>query len=152
LTVPDPAPDPTPPATAAGAGDATAACRVLVVDDNETVVRALSKLIGREGFHAIPCCSGQDAIAFAEQHDAPAAAVVDVHLPDINGLVLAHKLRTLFGPSTPIIVVSGDTSMETLKSLSHVGAAYFFPKPLNPAVLVERLKELTTPGENRAAG
>jgi DNA-binding response OmpR family regulator len=120
------------------------------VDDNQSVAKALSQFIGRAGFDAIPCYSGGDAISFAEQHAPPAAAVVDVHLPDINGLVLAQKLRTLFGPTTPIIVVSGDTSMETLKSLSHVGAAHFFPKPLNPAALVERLKELTASGGTAA--
>ena len=39
------------------------------------------------------------------------------------------------------ISVSGDTSMETLNSLKHVGATYFFSKPLNRHTLVERMKE-----------
>jgi DNA-binding response OmpR family regulator len=68
--------------------------------------------------------------------------VLDIHLPDINGLVLANKLRDRLGAEIPIIIVSGDTSMETIKSLSHVGATYFFSKPVNPNVLVQRLKEL----------
>ena len=72
----------------------------------------------------------------------PSAAVVDIHLPDINGLILSQQLRERLGPDAPIIVVSGDTSMETIKSLPHVGATYFFPKPVSARQLIARLKEL----------
>ncbi|HYO08707.1 MAG TPA: response regulator [Tepidisphaeraceae bacterium] len=118
--------------------------RVLIVDDNRSVTRALSVLMNRAGFDTVPCLCGSDAIAYADREAAPAAAVVDIHLPDINGLILAQKLRDTFGPETPIIIVSGDTSMETIKSLPHVGATYFFPKPVNSSALVERLRELVT--------
>jgi DNA-binding response OmpR family regulator len=120
------------------------ACDVLVVDDNPHVNKALATLLSRAGFTPIPCHRGADALAYAQEHDRvpPRAAVVDVHLPDISGLVLARQLRDRFGPTTPIIVVSGDTSMETINSLSHIGATYFFSKPINAAALVEHLKEL----------
>ena len=52
-----------------------------------------------------------------------------------------HAHREILGPDTPIIVLSGDTSMPTLNSLPHVGATYFFSKPVNAAHLLERLKE-----------
>src|SRR5439155_1597812 len=74
---------------------------------------------------------------------APCAAVIDIHLPDISGLIVAQKLRSRFGATIPIIVVSGDTSMETIKALSHIGATYFFSKPISAAALVEQLKTLT---------
>jgi FixJ family two-component response regulator len=50
-------------------------------------------------------------------------------------------LRDLLGPDVPIIVLSGDTSMPMLNSLPHVGATYFFSKPVNAQQLVERLNE-----------
>ncbi len=120
---------------------------ILVVDDNPMVTRALSVLIQGAGYSAVACHSGADALKFADDK-TPGVAVIDIHLPDINGLVLSHKLRERFGPDTPIVIVSGDTSMETIKSLSHVGATYFFPKPVNANALLERLKELI---ENRDA-
>ncbi len=123
------------------------ATTILVVDDNPMVTRALSSLIRDAGYDPVACHSGADALAFAEEK-TPGAAVVDIHLPDINGLVLSHKLRERFGPGTPIVIVSGDTSMETIKSLPHVGATYFFPKPVNANLLIERLRELI---ENREA-
>src|SRR5690242_14219981 len=94
------------------------AATILVVDDNRMVTRALSTLIRDAGYAPVACHNGADAMRAAETEGAstPAAAVVDIHLPDINGLVLSQKLRDRFGPHTPIVVVSGDTSMETIKS------------------------------------
>jgi len=129
---------------------------VVIVDDNQSVTKALAKLVERAGFDTVGFGRGEEALAYCSSAcadgAAPAAAVIDIHLPDINGLILAQKLRERFGASTPIVVVSGDTSMETIKSLSHVGATYFFSKPINPAALVERLKDLTTPDGGRVAG
>ena len=114
---------------------------VLVVEDNFGVANALATVIRRAGFDATACHCGAEALDHCRTA-TPVAAVLDIHLPDINGLVLAHKLRDRLGSEIPIIIVSGDTSMETIKSLAHVGATYFFSKPVNPNVLVERLKEL----------
>ena len=69
--------------------------------------------------------------------------MVDIHLPDISGLVLSSKLRERFGPGRPIIILSGDASMENLRSLSHVGATYFISKPFNSQHLIDRLRELS---------
>lgn len=120
---------------------------VLVVEDNFGVAKALAGVIRKAGFDATACHSGSEALEHCTTA-TPVAAVLDIHLPDINGLVLAHKLRHRLGSEIPIVIVSGDTSMATIKSLAHVGATYFFSKPVNPNVLVERLKELVA-AENR---
>ena len=118
---------------------------VLVVEDNFGVAKALASVIRKAGFDATACHCGSEALDHCRVAK-PLAAVLDIHLPDINGLVLAHKLRERLGGDTPIIIVSGDTSMETIKSLAHVGATYFFSKPVNPNVLVARLKDLVERG------
>ena len=123
-------------------GADSATTTILIVDDNRMITRALASLIRDAGYDPVACHTGADAIAFAQGRTVPCAAVVDIHLPDINGLILSQKLRDRFGPDTPIVVVSGDTSMETIKSLPHVGATYFFPKPVNSNALMQRLKEL----------
>lgn len=123
---------------------------VLIVDDHPPVTRALSALLKRQGFECVSCHTGQDALVYSESA-TPAAIVLDIHLPDINGLLLAQMLRSRFGSEMPIIVVSGDNSMETIRSLQHVGATHFFSKPVNANALVERLKELVNPRQTRAS-
>lgn len=117
----------------------------MVVEDNETVARSLARVLEMAGFVAEVFHRGAKALDHVAAGVLPAAAVVDIHLPDISGLVLSRQLRENFGPGIPIIVLSGDTSMETLNSLSHVGATWFLSKPVNPQLLIDQLKELTAP-------
>jgi DNA-binding response OmpR family regulator len=138
-----------PPIDAAEGTDTRTAAdpsNILIVDDNQAVTRALSVLVRDAGFRPVACHCGQDALAAIDRMKL-SAAVIDIHLPDINGLVLSQKLRERLGPETPIIVVSGDTSMENLRSLQHVGATYFFPKPVNSQHLIEQLKEFVRGSE-----
>ena len=113
---------------------------VLVVDDNEPTAQALGKIFGVNGFNPVVVNRGGDALSYAEGHSID-AAVVDLHLPDLSGLVVTQKLRERLGAETPIIILSGDTSMEMLNALRHVGATYFFSKPVNSTQLVEHVKQ-----------
>ena len=113
---------------------------VLVVDDNELVATAVSRLLRHEGWRVAISYNGLDALKQVEC-EMLAAAVIDIHLPDMSGLVLSSKLRQRYGPKLPIIVLSGDTSMENIRSLEHVGATYFISKPINSEHLVETLRE-----------
>jgi DNA-binding response OmpR family regulator len=123
-----------------GSSDPIAAPTILIVDDNESTANALAKVIGAARFQTVVSYRGTDAVEYAANHPID-AAVVDIHLPDISGLVVTQKLRERFGPATPIIILSGDTSMEMLNALPYVGATYFFSKPVNVPQLIERLQE-----------
>ena len=133
------------------AGDAPAPPRVLIVDDSEPTARALAALLRRASYDTDVALRGADGIERARSARAGgtsfAAAVVDIHLPDLSGLIVSQKLRELLGPETPIIVLSGDTSMPTLNSLPHVGATYFFSKPVDAGQLLDRLRQSLGGGE-----
>jgi DNA-binding response OmpR family regulator len=122
-------------------GSASAHPTVLVVDDNEPTALALGKIFSTKGFNPIVVHRGADALNCADDGAVIDAAVVDLHLPDLSGLVVTQKLRERLGAETPIIILSGDTSMEMLNALPHVGATYFFSKPVNSTQLVDRLKK-----------
>lgn len=113
---------------------------VLIVDDNELTANALAKVLRAANMQTAVSFRGGDAVEYAQHHPLQ-AAVVDIHLPDVSGLVVTQKLRQKLGPDTPIIILSGDTSMEVLNTLPHIGATYFFSKPVNASQLVQRLQE-----------
>lgn len=124
---------------------------MLIVDDNEPTAKALAKVLSAAQFQPAVSYRGGEAVEYA-QNNSICAAVVDIHLPDLSGLVVTQRLRQKLGPAIPIIVLSGDTSMETLNSLGHVGATYFFSKPVNSVQLIERLQSsLETRAENCTA-
>ena len=114
--------------------------KILIVDDNPAIGRSLAKVLQFEHYDTMVALRGLEAIDYA-RCNRYAAVFVDIHLPDLNGLVVSQKLRELLGPEIPIIVVSGDTSMEVINALPHVGATYFFSKPLNISYMLARLKE-----------
>jgi CheY-like chemotaxis protein len=112
---------------------------ILIVDDHHITAAALEKLLVSAGYRAQIAHNGSDALAKAAAA-RPIAAIIDIHLPDLNGLVLSKKLREQFGPDVPLIMLSGDTSMATINSLPHVGATYFLSKPIHAAHFLEMLK------------
>src|SRR5690242_13966801 len=98
---------------------------IAIVDDNQAVTRALATLLKNQGFAPVAFNDGLSALAYAKEN-TPRAAIVDIHLPDISGLVLTQRLREHWGGGVPIVILSGDHSLATLNSLPHVGATYFF--------------------------
>jgi len=119
--------------------------KILVVEDDATTARALRSILKDAGYDPTICQLGTEALERVREdkhrEDKHAAAMIDVHLPDLSGLILAQQIRQIVGKDIPIIMVSGDTSMETLNSLQHVGATYFLSKPLNRKSLIELMKE-----------
>lgn len=120
-----------------------AARTILVVDDDAVVVKAMMALLTRAGFETVGC--GTAAAALACACPTMAAAVLDVHLPDMDGLELSQQLRQRIGPAAPIVILSGDNSIQTIRRLPEAGATYFFAKPVNTAMLIEQLKRWTDP-------
>jgi DNA-binding response OmpR family regulator len=114
---------------------------VLVVDDDPLVGRAMSALMTKAGFQAIVCVNGSEALSHCGGKQQIAAAIVDIHLPDINGITLAQQMRDRFDPSTPIVILSGDHSMDTIRALPDTASTYFIAKPVNGNRLIEQLKE-----------
>lgn len=114
---------------------------VMIVDDHTTVTRALSRIIEQNGFSPASFNSAQAALDYAAANTVR-AVILDIHMPDMSGLIVSQRLRDILKPDTPIIILSGDASMETLNSLPHVGATHFFSKPIQAAQIVEHLRGL----------
>lgn len=113
--------------------------KVLIVDDAEDVTRALSRVLDVRGYRSRPFGTLAGGADWLERHariDPPAVVLVDIHLPDGNGLDLARRARELLGPGAVIIVLSGDTSIENLRALPDTGTSLFVAKPLHVPTLL----------------
>ena len=109
---------------------------MLIVDDHAATLRGLCSLFLSGGYQPASFQEGLTALTFAREH-RPAGAIIDINLPDISGLLVSKKLREILGPYVPIVMFSGDASMEVLNSLPEVGATYFFQKPVNGSLLLQ---------------
>src|SRR3954451_2553278 len=86
---------------------------VLIVEDNQAIAAGMAKVLERGGYSPTVWHTGAQALNWVQSlngsRGALRAAILDLHLPDLHGLVLSSQLRGLLGPGVPIIIVSGDT-------------------------------------------
>lgn len=113
--------------------------RVLVVEDDPLAARALAGLLRAEGYEPIVFHEGQAALHYVRDHPTD-IALIDIHLPDISGLDVSRQIRRCHGDGVPIIILSGDNDVATLRSLPEAGATYFFSKPVIVSNLLKQLK------------
>ena len=111
--------------------------RILVCDDEPQIVRALRVILRDAGFEAVPAGSGEEALDLVAVRP-PEAAVVDLMLPDIDGVEVTRRIREW--SEMPIIVLSAigdeDKKVEALAA----GADDYVTKPFGPRELVARLE------------
>jgi two-component system KDP operon response regulator KdpE len=114
-----------------------AARRVLVCDDEPQILRALRVVLREAGFEAVPVATGEEALDRAAVRP-PDAAIVDLVLPDLDGIDVCRRLREW--SQMPIIVLSavGDED-EKVRALE-AGADDYVTKPFGPRELVARLQ------------
>jgi two-component system KDP operon response regulator KdpE len=113
------------------------AARVLVCDDEPQILRALKVILRDAGYEAILVASGEEALDSAAVKP-PAAAIVDLMLPDIDGVEVTRRLREW--SEMPIIVLSAIGEEEAKVRALAVGADDYVTKPFGPPELVARLE------------
>jgi two-component system, OmpR family, KDP operon response regulator KdpE len=110
--------------------------RVLVVDDEPQIVRALKVVLREAGFEALPAETGSQALDIAAVRP-PQAAIVDLVLPDIDGIELTRTLREW--SEMPILVLSAVGEEEQKVRALEAGADDYITKPFGTRELVARL-------------
>jgi two-component system, OmpR family, KDP operon response regulator KdpE len=111
--------------------------KVLVVDDEAQILRALRVILRDAGFQSVPADSGEEALDLAAV-EAPKAAIVDLVLPDIDGVEVARRLREW--TQMPIIVLSAIGEEDAKVRALAAGADDYVTKPFSPRELVARLE------------
>ncbi|MFZ0376636.1 MAG: response regulator transcription factor [Solirubrobacteraceae bacterium] len=111
--------------------------RVLVVDDEQQILRALRVILREAGFEALPAATGEEALDLAALQ-RPDAAIIDLLLPDIDGAELARRLREW--TDMPLIVLSAVGEEDAKVRALAAGADDYVTKPFGPRELVARLQ------------
>jgi len=111
--------------------------RILVCDDEPQILRALKVILRDAGYEAVPASNGEEALDRAAVK-LPEAAILDLMLPDIDGVELTRRLREW--SEMPIVVLSAvgeeDRKVEALAA----GADDYVTKPFGPRELIARLE------------
>ncbi len=114
--------------------------RVLVVDDDEAIVDSLRRGLELEGYAVITAADGARALEAVSRGDVD-AVVLDIGLPDLNGRVVAARMRAA-GLDTPILVLSALDQVDDRVAGLEAGADDYLVKPFSMDELVARLRAL----------
>jgi putative two-component system response regulator len=118
--------------------------RILIVDDEPPNVRVLKRVLAAAGYRQVTAITApRDAIArFAEIK--PDLLLLDLHMPDIDGLAVMERLRAEMPASEyfPILMLSGDTSPQACQQALGTGASDFVAKPFDMHEVLLRIRNL----------
>jgi DNA-binding response OmpR family regulator len=116
--------------------------RILLVDDEAELVSTLAERLSFRGIEADWVTTGEEALKRVEEQRYE-VAVLDVKIPRISGLAL-KKLLGEKDPKLKFIFLTGHGSEEDFAiGSAEAGEAYYLIKPVDLALLIEKLKEIT---------
>jgi two-component system KDP operon response regulator KdpE len=113
------------------------ATRVLVCDDEPQILRALRVILRDAGYEAVTASTGEEALDRAAVKP-PAASILDLMLPDMDGVEVTKRLREW--SEMPIIVLSAVGEEEAKVRALAAGADDYVTKPFGPPELIARLE------------
>jgi len=103
--------------------------RILIVDDELSILKSLSGALQDEGYRVNLASSGKEALEEV-QKDPPDVVLLDIWMPALDGLTVLKEIKRSF-PQLPVIIISGHGSIETAVKATKLGAFDFVEKPLS---------------------
>ncbi len=103
--------------------------RILVVDDESGAREGLRRLLQAWGYETEAAASADEALVRIE-HEPPSAVITDLVMPGIDGLEFVRRLKERY--AIPVIVFSGQGTIEAAVEAVKLGAQDFLEKPVEP--------------------
>ena len=115
--------------------------RALVIDDHSETRRLIAYVLRHHGYQMVEAASGEEALFLAIRQEAPAFVLLDVHLPGIDGLETARRLRRCGGEwqRVPIIALTSVSVRGEREKLLAAGCAAYLEKPLDPLSIIHQI-------------
>jgi two-component system OmpR family response regulator len=126
---------------------AATAVQTLLVEDDPDAAEAISGALRKSGFEVDWCQSAGAALVELELSPRPAAAIIDLRLPDANGAIVMWRIRRDYGRRVPVAVVTGVPNPLNLPHLVREPPDVVFSKPLDIPALIAWLRSVTAASE-----
>lgn len=103
--------------------------KILVVDDEKDIVEVISKRLSQEGFEPIPAYDGEEALIKVKE-TSPDVILLDLTMPKLNGFEVLKRVREEYKDKwIPVIIVSANADLESVKKSYNLEADHYLTKP-----------------------
>jgi len=111
--------------------------RILIIDDDIRLVRLVEYTLQKEGFDVLTAFDGLEGLRKVRE-EKPDLIILDIILPELNGLQLLHYIRQ--HSTAPVIVITGQSEANLLKKALLAGADGYVVKPFSPEDLLTLIR------------
>lgn len=115
--------------------------KILVVDDEEMMLRIISEQLERDQFSVVTCTDSREVMDIIAK-EQPDMLISDIMMPYMSGLELLSIIKTELVNRIPVILISSLDQMEVIQTAVDLGADDFIIKPLQTDELSLRVKRL----------
>lgn len=117
--------------------------KILIADDSPNILSFIQPALERDGYQVMTAVDGAEAL-YKWETEHPALLILDIEMPDPNGLAVCRKIRET-GDSVPIIFLTVRDSVSDLEFGFAVGASDYVSKPFDVRELLARVKARLPP-------
>jgi two-component system nitrogen regulation response regulator NtrX len=125
--------------------------KILVVDDESDIRRLLQEILTEEGYEVEVAADAGQARA-ARQRQAPDLVLLDIWMPDTDGITLLREWSSEPADGCPVVMMSGHGTVETAVEATRLGAYDFVEKPLSLAKLLRTVERALDARSRRPSG
>jgi DNA-binding response OmpR family regulator len=115
---------------------------VLLIEDDKNIALALKIRLNANGYRSVVAYDADDGLAAAINQD-PDLVIMDIGMPKGNGIDVARSMKAIESTcNIPVVFVTANSNVDLRRSARGEGAAGFFEKPFDSALLMNRIAEL----------
>ena len=115
---------------------------ILVVEDNSDHSEIVQKILSAFGYEIEVVINGKDAIGYCKSHEPPFLILMDILLPDMNGVDVIKQIKKMAKyTKVPIVAVTIQTDKDVEKKIIESGCSNILFKPYLPAELVKMVEQ-----------
>lgn len=115
--------------------------RILVADDEDVFRRLLVDFLTNEGFDIVEAVNGREALLISQNRDDIDLAILDVMMPEINGMDVCRRIKTSPKPISVLILTAKDRDEDQIEAFES-GADDYISKPFSFPIFILRVKSL----------
>ena len=112
---------------------------VIIIEDDATTLEMLRAILQSNGLHPVPFATGREALGYIRNHEQIGALLIDLSLPDMNGVELLREAKKLRNCVPGFILTASNDAMSAVTAMK-AGATDYFTKPFDALNLVATLQ------------